>query len=170
MLRPPPPLSRRRILIGAAALTLLGTAATACGTPPPDPDVEAMTAQLDRARSDGDLATAAATGAPPPVREVLTTVAAERAAHARALTDELTRMLGTTPTATTSPTPTTTTTTTAAPKPTTARDVVDALKESATSAADLAARQSGYRAGLLGSIAASCTAAWMVALGGQDDA
>jgi hypothetical protein len=169
--RPLPPLSRRRILIGAAALTVLGTAATACSAPPPDPDVEAMTAQLDRARSDSDLATAAATGAPPPVGKVLTTVAAERAAHARAITDELTRMLGTTPTTTTSSTTaTSTTTTTAPPKPTTARDVIDALKESATSAGDLAARQSGYRAGLLGSIAASCTAAWMVALGGQDDA
>jgi hypothetical protein len=167
--RPLPPLSRRRVLLGAATLAVLGTAAAACGEPPPDSDVVALTGQVDRARADSDLATAAATGAPPQLGKILATVAAERAAHARALTDELTRMLGTTPTTTTT-SATATTTTTTAPKATTARDVVDALKESATSAGDLAAQQSGYRAGLLGSIAASCTAAWMVALGGQDDA
>ena len=166
---PLPPVSRRRILIGAAAMAVLGAAATACAAPAPRPDVDALTAQRDRARSDSDLASEAATAAPPQVAKALTAVAAERAAHARALTDELTRMLGGVPTTTTGNT-TPTTTTTAAPKAVTTRDVVDALKESATSAGDLVAQQSGYRAGLLGSISASCTAAWMVALGGQDDA
>lgn len=163
---PLPPVSRRRILIGAAALAVLGTAATACGEPAPRPDVDALTAQVNRARSDSDLATGAATGAPPQLGRILTAIAAERAAHARALTDELTRMLGAIPT-TTAPS-TSTTTTPAAPKATTARDVIDALKESASSAGDLAAQQSGYRAGLLGSIAAACTAALVVALGGED--
>lgn len=165
-----PPVSRRRILIGAATLAVLGATATGCAEPAPRPDVDAMTAQLDRARADSDLATLAAAGAPPALGKVLTSVAAERSAHARALTDELTRMLGAIPTTTASSTPATTTTTTAAAKPPSARDVGDALKESARSAGDLAALQSGYRAGLLGSIAAACTAALVVALGEQDDA
>ena len=164
-----PPVSRRRILIGAATLAVLGAAATGCAEPAPRPDVDAMTGQLDRARADSDLATLAAAGAPPALAKVLTSVAAERSAHARALTDELTRMLGAIPTTTASSTPATTTTTAAA-KPPSARDVGDALKESARSAGDLAAQQSGYRAGLLGSIAAACTAALVVALGEQDDA
>jgi hypothetical protein len=44
------------------------------------------------------------------------------------------------------------------------RDVINALRESADSATALAAELSGYRAGLLGSIAASCTASYQVAL------
>jgi hypothetical protein len=42
--------------------------------------------------------------------------------------------------------------------------VIAALRESADAATQLAANQSGYRAGLLGSIAAACTAAYKVAL------
>jgi hypothetical protein len=45
-------------------------------------------------------------------------------------------------------------------------NVAAALKQSADQATGLAARLSGYRAGLVGSIAASCTAAYTVALGG----
>lgn len=169
---PLPTISRRRVLIGAAAVAVLGTAVSACSEPAPDPDVVSLTAELDRARSDSDLATTAATTAPPGLGRILTTVAAERAAHARALTDELTRMVGTMPT-TTPTTPgassTSPTTTSAAPVATTVTDVVTALKDSARSAADAAARQSGYRAGLLGSISAACTTAWLVALGGEED-
>jgi hypothetical protein len=33
----------------------------------------------------------------------------------------------------------------------------------------LAAQESGYRAGLLGSISAACAAAYVVALGGEQD-
>ena len=110
-----------------------------------------------------------ATTALPQVAKVLTTVAAERAAHAQALTDELIRMNGATadaPTATTAASTMTPTRDHAAP---TTKDVVAALRQSADAAAELAAQQSGYRAGLLGSIAASCTAACTVALrGGQD--
>ena len=159
------------MLVGAAAFAVLSTAAAACGTPAPRPDVDALTTQLDRARSDGDLATAAAATSPPALSTVLVAVAAERAAHARALTDELTRLLGAAPTTTSSAAPTTTTSATSAPpRPTSVNDVVTALKESARSAGDLAAQQSGYRAGLLGSIAAACTAAWLVGLGGRADA
>jgi hypothetical protein len=50
------------------------------------------------------------------------------------------------------------------------KDVIDALHTSADSAAKLVPTLSGYRAGLVGSIAAACTAAYSVALastGGQ---
>ncbi|MDT5176304.1 MAG: hypothetical protein QOJ95_502, partial [Mycobacterium sp.] len=50
------------------------------------------------------------------------------------------------------------------PKPPTVADVVAALKQSADGATLLATQQSGYRAGLLGSITAACTASGTVAL------
>ena len=57
--------------------------------------------------------------------------------------------------------------TTAEPAKTpTVQDVIGALRVSADSASNLAATLSGYRAGLLGSIAAACTAAYTVALVG----
>ena len=43
-------------------------------------------------------------------------------------------------------------------------DVVKSLRASAASASQLASTSSGYRAGLLGSIAAACTASYTVAL------
>ncbi len=159
---PPPTLSRRQVLIGAAALALLSGATAACGTPPPPPEVDELAAQLDRARADSQLAADAAAATPPtPTAQALTTVASERSAHAQALSDELVRMVGNDAPTTT----TTTTTTTAVPaKAPTTEEVIAALRQSADSAAHLAATQSGYRAGLLGSIAASCTAAYTVAL------
>jgi hypothetical protein len=169
---PLPPVSRRRVLLGAAALAVLGTAVTACGKPAPRPDVDALVAQVDRARADSQLAATAATGAPPQIAATLTTVAAERAAHAQALSDELTRMGGpSAPATSTSASATTATTTTSGPppKPPGPRDVIAALKQSADGAAQLAAQQSGYRAGLLGSISAACTAAFTVGLGGEQD-
>lgn len=162
--------SRRHVLIGTVAMALVGTAATGCGTPPPKPDVDALVAQLDRARTDSQTAAAAATVAPPPIAAALNTVASERTAHARALTDEITRASGTTPTPTTSASPQTTpsaptTSTSGGPiKPPSTRDVIAALKASSDSAAQAAAQRSGYQAGLLGSIAASCAAASAVGL------
>jgi hypothetical protein len=164
-----PPVSRRRVLIGGAALAVLSATAAGCGATAPRPDVDALVAQLDRARADSTLAAAAATAAPPPIAAILNTVAAERSAHVKALSDEITRMSGQTPQATstsqsTSAGPTSTDTSAKPPPPPTPADVVAALKQSADSAAQQAARQSGYRAGLLGSIAAACTAAGTVAL------
>jgi hypothetical protein len=152
------------MLVGTATLALLGAAATACGEPAPRPDVDALVAQRERARSDRELATAVAATAPPPAAKALNTVAEERTAHAHALTDELTRMNGAP-----LPTPTTTTPSREPPQAPTAKDVVAALRQSADAAGALAAQQSGYRAGLLGSIAAACTAANTVALGGGPD-
>jgi hypothetical protein len=158
---PPPTVSRRRVLFGVTALALLGSAAAACGSTPPAQEVEQLAAQLDRARADSQLATDAATATPPPpTAQALTAVASERSAHAQALSDELVRMAG-------KDAPTTTGTTAPPAKAPTIEDVVAALRQSADSAAELAARQSGYRAGLLGSIAASCTAAYTVALAPQ---
>jgi hypothetical protein len=158
--RPPSTVSRRRVLFGAAALALLGGTVAACGSAPPSPEVDELAAQLDRARSDGQLATdVAAATPPPPTAQALTAVASERSAHAQALSDELVRMVGKK-----APTTTATSTTAAPTNAPTTKDVIAALRQSADSAAQLAAKQSGYRAGLLGSVAASCTAAYSVAL------
>jgi hypothetical protein len=152
--------SRRRVLFGAAALALLGSTATACGKPPPPPEVDELVAQLDRARADSQLAGDAAATARPPQAQALTAVAAERSAHAQALSDELVRLAGDD-----APTTTPSSSSTAQPaKPPTVHEVVGALRRSGESAAELAAKLSGYRAGLLGSIAAACTAAYTVAL------
>jgi hypothetical protein len=157
---PPPTVSRRRVLFGTAALALLGGITAACGSPPPAPEVDELTAQLDRARADSQLATDAAAATPPsPTAQALATVASERSAHAQALSDELVRMVGKD-----APTTTATSTTAQPAKAPTTDDVIAALRQSADNAAQLAAKQSGYRAGLLGSIAASCTAAYTVAL------
>ena len=48
--------------------------------------------------------------------------------------------------------------------PPTVKDVVAALRHSAERAGALAGTESGFRAGLLGSIAASCTASFAVTL------
>jgi hypothetical protein len=164
-----PIVSRRRVLVGATALALLGgTVATACGSSPPVKDVDALIGALERARDDSQLAGNAAAAAPPTIAAALSVVADQRAAHARALTDEITRISGEAPTtsASTSASSTSATPTTSVPppKPPTPADVVAALKQSADGASLLATQQSGYRAGLLGSIAAACTAAATVAL------
>jgi hypothetical protein len=160
----PPIVSRRHVLIGTVALALVGTAAAGCGTPAPKPDVDALVAQLDRARADSQLAASAATVAPPAMAAALNTVAAERNSHARALTDEITRVAGTNPASSASSSTPTTTTSAGPVKPPGAPDVVMALKASSDSAAQTAAQRTGYQAGLLGSIAASCAAASAVGL------
>ncbi|MGV0834805.1 hypothetical protein [Mycolicibacterium thermoresistibile] len=158
--------SRRRVLLGTAALALLGAAATSCGAPPPPPEVDELVAQLDRARTDSQLATDAAATARPEQRRPLHTVADERAAHAEALSDEIARIIGPEAAATSTATPTSTT---AEPvRPPDYAEVVGALRRSAESAAHLASQLSGYRAGLLGSIAAACTAAVTVTLGAPE--
>ena len=164
------PLSRRRLLVnggrGLLALAFVGTAATACGpSKPPEPDP--LEAELQAARRDSELATAAAKAAPAAAVPALSEIAAERSRHATALVEELARAAG-------KPTPpetseTTATTPPAAPSdkpaaPPSIRDVGEALKKSAESATKLAPTLSGYRAGLMGSIAAACTASFTVGL------
>ena len=150
-------ISRRRVLAGGAALALLGVAASACGTPePPPPAIDDLVAQLDLARHDADLAAAAA--AAPTAVPALAVIAAERTRHAQALAAEIARVTGETTTA-----PPTSVTGQSVP-PASVSDVVTALQRAADSAGRLAAVSSGYRAGLLGSIAAACTAAGTIAL------
>lgn len=167
--------SRRRVLLGTAALALFGGTVSACGsTPQRDPALDILTGELDRARRDSQLATAAATGVPPQLAAALTAVAALRDAHARALADELTRM-GSPPAATPSSAKETSATApssatpgaTPTPAPPTSQEVVAALEQAGDSAGRSAAGQSGYRAGLLASISAACTAAHTVTLAGQ---
>ncbi|MDT5154174.1 MAG: hypothetical protein QOI01_5907 [Mycobacterium sp.] len=173
------------MLVGGAALALLGgTVATACGSSPPAKDIDALLGQLKRAQSDGELAGNAATAAPRKLAAALNAVAGQRAAHAKALSDEITRISGEAPPTTSASSASSATSATSAtfspsapittsgppPKPPTAADVVAALQQSAEGASLLATQQSGYRAGLLGSIAAACTAAATVALTGSGQA
>jgi hypothetical protein len=151
-------ISRRRVLLGAAALAAIGATTSACGSSgPPQPD-ELLT-QLDFAQRDSAMARAAATAAGPFYTPLLNVVADERAAHAKALSEEIARtadpIAATSPTATSPPN---------AATPPSRMQVITALRESADSAAKLAATLSGYRAGLLGSIAASCTTSATVPL------
>ena len=162
-----PSLSRRRALAGAGrgllALAFVGTAAAACSSKPTGPDP--LEAELSAARSDSELAAAAAKAAAPAMVPALIEVSTERARHATAIVEELARAAG-------KPTPTpgaeTTSPTGGAPAPASPPpslgDAVTALRRSADNAATLARTLSGYRAGLMASIAAACTTSWMVGL------
>ena len=158
-----PVFSRRQVLAGGAALAMLGMTGSACSSPPAPPAVDELESQLKLARHDSELAAAAAAAATS-VSAALTEVASERSQHAQALATEIAR-LAVKPTSsssqTTSPTPTTSA---AAAPPPSLSDVINSLRGSAASASHLAMTSSGYRAGLLGSIAAACTASYSVAL------
>lgn len=93
-----PTVSRRRVLVGAAALALLGAPWPRPAARPPLKDVDALIGVLERARDDSQLAGNAAAAAAPKVAAALSVVADQRAAHARALTDEITRISGEAPT------------------------------------------------------------------------
>ena len=158
--------SRRRVLAGGAAVAVLGMLTSGCGSPPPEPPrVDDLKSQSELARHDSELAIAAAAAAAPPMAAAFREVASERSRHAQALDTEIARVLGnSTTTSTETNSPTSTSSAMAAPAPSLS-DVFNALRASADSARQLATTSSGYRAGLLGSIAAACTAAYTVALG-----
>lgn len=143
---------------------MLGMIVSACSSPPAPPAVDELESQLKLARRDSELATAAAAAAAPPISAALSEVASERTQHAQALATEIAR-LAVNPTSTSSQTtsPTPTASAAAAPPPSLS-DVINSLRGSAASASHLATTSSGYRAGLLGSIAAACTASYSVAL------
>jgi hypothetical protein len=165
-----PVISRRGVLAGGAALAVLGVGVSACSqSPPKPPPVEELLGPLDQARRDSAVASAAATaiGLAPQVAAALTVVATQRGAHARALSTEISRVAikatsSTSETASSSPSPTGAAAPPPPPPP--VSDVINALRASAESASRLVATSSGYRAGLLASIAASCTASYTVAL------
>ena len=174
------PVVNRRCALAVLAAAVIGPAALACSTEPPAPDP--LEAELESARADSELAAAAAAAAPREIAPALSVVADERARHATALVEELARAAGKpTPTETPAAAPetkdseatdsettdseTTATAATAAPAPPpTLADVIAALRRSAESAARLAPTLSGYRAGLMGSIAAACTTSYTVGL------
>ncbi len=162
------------MLAGGAALAVLGVGVSACGqSPPKPPAAEDLFAPRDQAWHDSALAAAAATalGLAPQIAAALTVVATQRAAHARALSTEISRVANKA-IASTSETPSPGPTPAGAapqppgppPPPPPVYDVIDALRASADNATRLVATSSGYRAGLLASIAASCTASYTVAL------
>lgn len=158
-------LDRRRVLTGAGMLALIALAAPACGSPPTPPAVDDLEAQRQLAQRDSALAAAAGAALSEPgsaaLAAALGQVSAERAEHARALAAEIARAAGKpagevadTATSTSAP---------EEPAPTVSQ-VVNALRAAAESAGKLAIASSGYRAGLLASIAAACTASYAVAL------
>jgi acetylornithine deacetylase/succinyl-diaminopimelate desuccinylase-like protein len=165
-----PVINRRSVLAGGAALAVLGAGVFACSKPrPKPPPVEELLAPLDEARRDSAVASAAAAavGLAPQVAAALTVVATQRAAHARALSTEISRVSNklTPPTSeTTSSSASPTGAAAPPPPPPAVSDVIDTLRASAESANRLVATSSGYQAGLLASIAASCTASCTVAL------
>ncbi|MBY6385125.1 hypothetical protein EEB12_03095 [Rhodococcus sp. WS1] len=134
--------------LGAAAFSL--SACTDTGTAEAAAEVDQLTAQAERARSDAAAATAAIALAPDKSAS-LTTISAERTAHALELDAEIARAAGGGATTTAPPS------TSVANAPTGVDTLRTSLNDSARSAADLARTMSGYRAGLLGSISASCS-------------
>ncbi|MBV8929939.1 MAG: hypothetical protein JO152_12520 [Mycobacteriaceae bacterium] len=163
-----PVVSRRQALLGAAALTLL---ATACGSEIPQAQVDDLEAQRDMAQKDSELAAAAAKAADPTYVPALNVVAADRAAHAKALSAEISRVARTKTSASVTSTSVPSTATPApAPPPPSVADITAALRNSADSAGQLATKVSGYRAGLLGSIVAYCNATIAVPLAARKPA
>lgn len=154
---------RRTVLIGATILATLAATTAACGAPPSESDP--LEHQLALARRDHLMARAAGAAANGFWAPVLTVVAFTRGDHAHALATEIARAAGKPLTSMETLTPEATTTAAAAETPAPNRiDVITALRESAHRASTLAVTISGYRAGLLGSIAASCAACVAVPL------
>ncbi|RFD25386.1 hypothetical protein MUBE_09815 [Mycobacterium uberis] len=159
---PVPVINRRCVLAGGAALAVLGVCVSACSeSPSKTPGVEELLGPLGQARRDSALAStaAAAVDNPPQIAAALAVVATQRTAHARALATEISRATGKLASA-----PSNTIVTSPPGPPPLVSDVIDALRTSAEGASRLVSTSSGYRAGLLASIAASCTASYTVAL------
>lgn len=167
------PTWRRRTLLRLAGASAIGfpvvATLAACAEDDtvhaPDP----LAAQEVLARADAAAATAAIALAPQS-NAALSTIAAERTAHADALRTEIDRVIGvygdgTTPVHRTgaltvpgpggSPVPASEVETASA-QPATVAQVRDQLVRSQQAAAALARTESGYRAGLLASISAAC--------------
>lgn len=161
MLATPRSLSRRSVfrLTATAALTAAGLAAAAGCSSGEDTaaTVDALTTHLRLARTDA--ATAGALIAVLPDRAgALGVVQAERSAHADALAAEIDRVSGA---------PSTTASSATTPPAVTAPTLDglrSSLNDSARGAASSARDESGYRAGLLGSISAACTVQTTVVL------
>lgn len=157
-------------LAGGTAVGVLAVGAVAGCTDKTVHQPDPLAAQENLARADAAAATAAI-AVTPQRHAALTAIADERTAHADALRAEINRVIGvygdgTTPThRTREVTPPASGTSPAASgtsASTTTPPSIDELRtrlaKSQQSAGDLARTQSGYRAGLLASISASCAA------------
>lgn len=158
--------SRRVFLRSAAAVSAGAVAITAVGACSQSAEVTAQQKLADQLlpqviAANTDAAAANAAIATNPDRAAaLGVVAAERTEHARALTDEITRLdSGRAATASSSSGPSP-----AQPAPPTIEQLRTQLSASARSAGDLGVELDGYVAGLLGSISASVTTAVAVQL------
>jgi urease alpha subunit len=129
---------------------LAGTAACSSGVDVAA-TVDTLTTHLTFARRDAAAAGALIATAPD-LATSLEVVRSERTQHADALATEIDRMSGG-PTTTTTTSSATTTTPTPAPS---LQELMGYLAESQRGAAGAARNESGYRAGLLGSISAAC--------------
>ena len=92
MPRPSPPSAGGDARRGGGSAAL-GVTGAACGKPPPPPELDDLT-QLDRARTDSELASDAAADREAAAAAALTAVPVERSAHAEALSDEIARLTG----------------------------------------------------------------------------
>ncbi|MEZ5211312.1 hypothetical protein [Gordonia sp. (in: high G+C Gram-positive bacteria)] len=162
--RPPPPapdprpssraLPRRTVLRGGAALTLAAAAGPALAACAPGPsERERQARELVPLARSAELQQRQAKQLAPretDYTDALNRVAAERGDHAQALTDEINRLHAPAATEITAPAGDGTTNLT-----------LDGLRDGLTSAArdsaGAAVAAAGFRAGLLGSISASCT-------------
>lgn len=161
---PPAALTRRRVLGLAAGALLVGACAPAVtaapGAAPGEPDP--LLALVSAARDDAARATATATALPASA-DALALVASVRTSHADALAAEVDRAAGG-PT-TTAPSDAAAPSGTASPSPAAPAawgsldEARAALALAAGTAGALAVDAPAYRAGLLGSVAAACTAA-----------
>ncbi|SHF35750.1 hypothetical protein [Streptoalloteichus hindustanus] len=157
----PGPLPRRRFLLAgvlAMAAAPLAAACTATSPPPPGPDpLEPLAA---RARADAALARAVADalgGAGQDLAQAANAVAAHRKAHAEAFDQEIRRARPGTGAAT--PPPASSDAPPPPPPPTAAAAktaLADALKAAEQEARALVPTAPRHRAGLLGSVTASC--------------
>ncbi|GAC58675.1 hypothetical protein GOHSU_45_00410 [Gordonia hirsuta DSM 44140 = NBRC 16056] len=145
--------NRRTVLRGAAGLSVglaTGAAALACAPGPSERTLAAQAlvepARLARRQQRQAQQLAVRETA---YTQALGRVAAERGAHAQALIDEINRLNA--PTAADVDQ-------TVAPLPVTLDALRDGLDQAARNSADAAAAADGFRAGLLASISASCTA------------
>ncbi|MRH92704.1 hypothetical protein GFY24_35690 [Nocardia sp. SYP-A9097] len=151
-------MDRRAVLrlAGGGVLAVAAVSAlTACTKEHPPELPDPLLAQEESARTDA-VSAQAAIATNPDKAGVLQTIATQRGAHADALRAEIDRAIGTYGDGTTPskraapPTP-------AAPIPPLAvSQLHTSLSQAQRSAADLSIQLSGYRAGLLGSISASC--------------
>ncbi|MBJ7287402.1 hypothetical protein [Williamsia sp.] len=178
-------ISRRSMLVRTASVTgglaASGTVLAACGG---DSGISESTriaeqlAPLSLAASDDAAAARTLSARNPDRSAALAVIATERQTHATTLNDEIARLApdlarpstsagvaaasaqpsGAPPTSGTSAAP-------AAPAVTTVEQLRERLTSAASSTGDLAVRMSGYRAGMLGSIAAACNAEAQVQLG-----